>query len=320
MGETTMGVGESVRIPPPERLLDGRLKLRHLVLVTTIADAGSLARAAEQLCITQPVVTRGLQDLEAVLGVPLFVRSAQGVTVTPYGAAFVENARSILSQIRQAGRTLADLANAETGTVSVGTHLAGSNVLLPRAIGRLKGRRPGVVVCVREATPDVLEHSLLVGDLDLTVGRLTPADPRITQRRLYDEPIVLVVRADHPVLSAPSPHLRDLAALPWVTPVSGTALRRELESVFAAHAVPWPSNRVECTSVPTLRRLIIDGDFVAALPLLVAREDDRLAVLRTADDVLARLVRPVGISTVADRWTPPAVAALIDDLVATAQG
>ncbi|MGA0092297.1 MAG: LysR family transcriptional regulator, partial [Candidatus Nanopelagicales bacterium] len=185
----------------PERLLDGRLKLRHLVLATTIADAGSLARAAEQLHITQPVVTRGLQDLEAVLGVPLFERSAQGAVPTIYGTAFIEHARGVIAQIRQAGRALGDLAAADAGTVTVGTHLAGSNVLLPLAIARLKAAHPGVTVIVRESTPDVLQSQLLLGDVDLTVGRLTPADPLIEQVQLYVEPIVLVVRADHPVLA-----------------------------------------------------------------------------------------------------------------------
>ena len=326
----------------PERLLDGRLKLRHLVLATTIADAGSLARAAEQLHITQPVVTRGLQDLEAVLGVPLFERSAQGAVPTIYGTAFIEHARGVIAQIRQAGRALGDLAAADAGTVTVGTHLAGSNVLLPLAIARLKAAHSGVTVIVRESTPDVLQSQLLLGDVDLTVGRLTPADPLIEQVQLYVEPIVLVVRADHPVLadrggsadapgrpdrggSADSPGLSGrgpsfatLAALPWIVPVAGTALRRELEQLFAAQGVAWPSDRVECTSALTLRRLILDGDCVAALPELVALHDDDLAIVTPADVDLGRLTRPVGVSTVRDRWQPPAVTAFLEDLATVA--
>jgi DNA-binding transcriptional LysR family regulator len=302
----------------PERLLDGRLKLRHLVLATTIADAGSLARAAEQLHITQPVVTRGLQDLEAVLGVPLFERSAQGAVPTIYGAAFIEHARGVIAQIRQAGRTLSDLAAADAGTVTVGTHLAGSNVLLPLAIARLKSAHSGVTVIVRESTPDALQSQLLLGDVDLTVGRLTPTDDRVEQVRLYVEPIVLVVRADHPVLAGRVPTFATLAALPWIVPVAGTALRRELEQLFAAHGQAWPADRVECTSALTLRRLILDGDYVAALPELVALHDDALAIVTPTDVDLGRLTRPVGVSTVRGRWRPPAVEAFLADLAAVA--
>lgn len=296
------------------RLLDGRLKLRHLVLATAIADAGSLARAAEQLHITQPVVTRGLQDLEAIVGVSLFDRSSHGVTPTVFGSAFVEHARAALASIQQAGRTLTDLVQAEAGTVTVGTHLAGSNVLLPLAIARMKAEHPAVSIVVREATPDALVSELLLGDIDLTVGRLTPTDARISQERLYVEPIVFVVRAGHPILRGSVPTIASLAPLPWIVPVEGTALRMELEQVFASHALAWPGNRVECTSALTLRRLILDGDYVAALPELVARDDEDLAIVNLADGDLSHLARPVGISRVHDRWAPPAVEAFTDQL------
>lgn len=305
-------------VTPAHRLLDGRLKLRHLVLATTIADSGSLARAAEALHITQPVVTRGLQDLEGIVGVTLFDRTSQGVTVTVYGRAFVEHARAALAQIQQAGRTLGELAAADAGTVTVGTHLAGSNVLLPLAISRLKRKRPGVSIVVREATPDTLTSELIIGDVDLTVGRLAPTDARIEQQRLYVEPIVFVVRADHPVLSGPAPSMSDLAALPWIVPVEGTALRRELEQVFLSQALPWPEDRVECTSALTLRRLILDRDCVAALPELVAVDDDSLAIVSPRDVDLSHLARPVGVSRVRDRWVPPAVEAFVDELRAAA--
>ncbi len=300
------------------RLLDGRLKLRHLILATTIADSGSLARAAEHLHITQPVVTRGLQDLEGIVGVTLFDRSTHGVTPTVYGEAFVEHARAALAAIAQAGRTLTDLVEAEAGTVTVGTHLAGSNVLLPLAIARVKKEHPAVSIVVREATPDVLTSELLLGDIDLTVGRLTATDARIDQQRLYVEPIVFVVRADHPILGGAVPTIDQLARLPWIVPVEGTALRRELEQVFATHGLPWPVNRVECTSALTLRRLILDGDYVAALPELVARDDESLAIVDLADGDLTHLARPVGISRVHDRWMPPAVMAFTDHLHAVA--
>ncbi|MDT7669263.1 MAG: hypothetical protein QOC74_2046, partial [Pseudonocardiales bacterium] len=127
-----------------DRLLDGRLKLRHLVLVATIAEQGSVVRAAESLRVTQPVVTRGLRELEAILGVELFDRGPRGVSPTVYGTAFLAHAQAVLTQVRQAGQHIAELREGQAGSVTVGTHLAGSNVLLPRAISRLKRARPGL--------------------------------------------------------------------------------------------------------------------------------------------------------------------------------
>lgn len=309
---------EAVSVVSPERLLDGRLKLRHLVLVTTIADAGSLARAAGALRITQPVVTRGLQDLERILHVTLFERSAQGVVPTVFGVSFIEHARSILAQVRQAGRTLGDIAAADMGTVTVGTHVAGASVVLPAAIVLAKHDHPQLSIRVYEATPDVLVGELIGGSIDLMVGRLAPDDSRLNQHTLYVEPIVLIARADHPAASRPTQSLGDLANFPWVVPVEGTTLRREIEQVFLLAEVPWPINRVDCTAVPIVRRLLQDGDFIAALPQSSVIDTEGLVTLHPSDVSLDRLRRPVGISTAAHRWLSPATEAMKAALITAA--
>jgi DNA-binding transcriptional LysR family regulator len=295
------------------RLLDGRLKLRHLVLVTTIAEQGSVVRAAEQLHITQPVVTRGLRDLEAILGVELFQRGPRGVSPTLIGKAFLEHARAVLAQIRQAGQHVTELNQGHIGTVTVGTHLAGSNLLLPKAILRMKDARPRVTVVVKEATPDVLAADLLAGRIDLMVGRLTPGDDagQLAQIRLYQEPIRLVTRTSHPARSLSRPSLSDLLSYPWVLPVSQTALRHELEEVFFAEGLPLPRDRVECTSILTLLHLLLDSDTVGALPMLIVEEDDRLATLSTT---LRSVHRLVGVTVPRDRALSPSATLLLDDL------
>jgi len=296
-----------------DRLLDGRLKLRHLVLVATIAEQGSVVRAAERLRVTQPVVTRGLRELEAILGVELFDRGPRGVTPTTYGSAFLTHAQAVLTQVRQAGQHITELREGRAGTVTVGTHLAGSTVLLPRAIARLKRARRGLRVIVREATPDVLLADLLVGRIDLTVGRLAPRDDgdRTARIPLYQEPVRLVTRAGHPALSSPDRALPQLMDYPWVLPVDQTALRGELEEVFFAQGLPLPADLVECTSMPTLRSLLLDSDAIAAVPMLIAEEDDRLALL---DTPLRSISRLVGVTVARNRAPSPGAELLLEQL------
>jgi DNA-binding transcriptional LysR family regulator len=310
-------MAEDDAVAPPvgrdlaDRLLDGRLKLRHLVVLTMIAEHGTLSRSAEHLHVTQPVVTRAVQDLETILGVSLFDRGPRGMTPTVYGRAFVDQARTIVGQVRQAGRQITELADARSGTVRVGTHLAGSNLLLPRAIMRIKADRPRLTIVVREATPDVLLAALRAGDLDLTVGRITPvADGlQVRQETLYDEPIRLVTRVGHPAQQLAEPTIADLVDFPWIVPVEQTALRVELEHALQRIGVPLPQNRVECTSIPTLRTLLVESDFVAVLPQLVARADPDLALLSCE---LEGLRRPVGVTTVPGRLHTPACEAFLE--------
>lgn len=314
-GHTSRSTGSQVVDHP--KLLDGRLKIRHLVLVDALTRQGSVVGAAAELHVTQPVATRGLHDLEDILGVALYDRGPRGITPTVFGQAFTEHARAVLAQLHQAGRHVRELAEAERGTVVVGTHLAGSNVLLPLAIGRLKEVRPSLTVVVREGAPDALLAELEGGRVDLIVGRLTsPSTELISRTRLYTETVRLFSRAQHPLSQMSTVTLHELVCYPWILPGSETALRRELEEFFVRHDLDLPLNRVEATSFLTVRKLLVENDFVAALPSLIAAEDNRLRPLPVALDTIGH---SVGITTAATRALSPSAVALIDSLKLTAK-
>ncbi|GAA2632902.1 LysR substrate-binding domain-containing protein [Actinomadura fulvescens] len=294
-------------------LLNGRLKLRHLVLVVAIADEGSVLRAAEHLRLAQPAVTRSLREVEHVLGVDLFTRGPRGMTPTLFGEVFVEHARAVLAELRRAGERISGLADGEVGTVTIGTLLAGSNVLLPRAIAALKKARPGITVIVQEATFDAQVPRLLEGEIDLILGRLNPIGDLhgLRQLTLYAEPVRLVARHDHPARSRPDLTLRDLLDYPWVLPIEQTALRQELEQLFRAEGLALPSNLVECTSILTVRTLVHDAGMIAALPELVARTDAGLAPLPVP---LEAVRRQVGVTLPDRRPLTPSARLMLDHL------
>lgn len=299
-----------------DRLLDGRLKLRHLRLAVTVDDNGTIVAAAEALNVTQPVVTRALRELERILGVDLFDRGTRGVVATPFGIAFLEHARAVMAQLRQAERQLELLTSADIGTVTVGIHLAGANVVLPRAIAAVKLRHPSLTVVVRESTPDLLQNALVAGECDLVIGRLSVKSSAETmQRVLYREPIHLVTRTEHPAQELRMPRLSDLTQYPWILPLEQTALRAELEALFVHEGLDLPNNRVECTSILTLRELLLRTDSVAALPRLIATEQG----LKPLATKLQSIRRAVGVTTSANRPTSPATKALLEELYKQAE-
>ncbi|MFD9550617.1 LysR substrate-binding domain-containing protein [Nocardia salmonicida] len=294
------------------KLLDGRLKLRHLTLVDALTRQGSVVGAATELHVTQPVATRSLHDLEAILGVKLYQRGPRGVSPTIFGEAFTVHARAVMAQLNQAGRHVVELAEADRGTVVVGTHLAGSNVLLPVAIARLKDEHPLLTVVVHEGAPAALLVELQAGRIDLIVGRLTsPTDHTAVREPLYDESVDLVTRAGHPLDGSADVTLDDLRGYPWILPGTDTVLRRELETFLARNGIQLPGNRVEATSFLTVRRLLLETDMVAALPSLIARDDPRLAVLPLS---LEPVGHSVGLTLCNGRTLSPSAAALVTRL------
>lgn len=294
------------------RLLDGRLKLRHLVLVDALSRQGSVVGAAAALHVTQPVATRGLHELESILGVSLFERGPRGIVPTVFGTAFTEHARAVLAQLNQAGRHVVELAEADRGTVVVGTHLAGSNVLLPHAIAALKRERPLVTVVVREASPEALLVELEAGRVDLIVGRLTAPSTELVRRMpLYEESVQLFARAEHPLAGLRCVSLADLVGYPWILPGTETFLRAELEEFFARNGMPLPENRIEATSFLTVRQLLLETDLVAALPGLIGRDDSRLCALPIP---LESIGHSVGITVVAGRTLSPATSVMVESM------
>ncbi|GGY80233.1 LysR substrate-binding domain-containing protein [Streptomyces omiyaensis] len=305
-------------------LLDGRLKFRHLTLLIAVYEHGSVVRAAESLHLTQPAATRTLRELEAVAELPLFTRVPRGMLPTVYGEALVGHARAVVAEVRRAEEHLTGLRQGRDGTVTVGTLLAGANVLLPRAVARLKRERPRLTVVVREGTPDVLHPALLGGEVDVIVGRVGAVSgdgeggERIRQRMLYREPIRLAVRAGHPLLerarhggAGPGVTLADALAHPWILPVEQTALRQELAALFVDRGLSLPVDRVECTSILTMRALLLQTDMVALLPELVLRDDEHLAALPVE---LPSVGRTVGVTEAAHRTRTPALEALLHHL------
>ncbi|MEV8607949.1 LysR substrate-binding domain-containing protein [Amycolatopsis sp. NPDC051373] len=203
----------------PPNLLAGRLKIRHVLLIDAIARRGTLVAAADDLSVTQPATTRALRELEEVLGVSLYDRHSRGLSPTLFGEAFAAHAQAVVSQIRQAGTHVAQLRNADLGTVSIGVHLTGSNALVPRAVEALKTRHPRLTVQLNEAWPRRLLSELASGRLDLVVGRLAqPTDEHFIRVPLHDEVVSLVVRTEHPLAG------RDGIDLPELSDPAETSL------------------------------------------------------------------------------------------------
>ncbi len=298
------------------RLLDGRVRIRHLILVTTIAEAGTLVSAATALSVTQPFVSRGLQEIEKAVGVKLFERGPRGVKPTVEGEIFLEYAWVVLNTLRQAGEHLDQVNLASSGFVRVGENLAAAHLLLPRAIIKLKSSSPSITVSVIEEYQERLVTLLNRNEVDVLVGRL----PKVRSARhrylpLYDEPLKLVVRKGHPALEHAA-ELSELLDYPWVLPSSSSLFRPELDEMFTANGLPLPLNFIECSTVVTTRPILLMTDAIAPLPMLIGATDDDLEILPIS---LEMVPSQIGITVKRDALLNPAKARLISSLTSVAE-
>lgn len=258
-----------------------RLKFRQLRLLVAVDEQRNILKASEQLNIAQPAATKSIRELEDILGVSLFDRSSRGVTPTPYGEVVINHAKLILSQVRQISEELTSIAQGVTGHINIGTLLAASPTLIPKSVLKLKKERPNITVTIIEGTNDKLMPALRTGDIDIVVGRLPEFRERegISQDVIYDEPIAIVARKNHPLLGENNLEFARLKEFDWILPPTSTSLRRQIESEFRNEGLEPPRESIESISILTNFKLLRETDMLAAMPLHVAEHNDDLAVL-----------------------------------------
>ncbi|GAA3698829.1 LysR family transcriptional regulator [Nonomuraea antimicrobica] len=190
-----------------------------LRLFDEVARGGSFTAAAELLGYTQSAVSRRVAALERAAGGPLFERLARGVRLTPAGAALHRHAVAVLDRLERAGEELAAIHGGRGGTLRVGSFATANVDLVPGALKRFAGRRPGVELRLTEGLSGHLVERLRAGALDVAVISDYPAglpDEDARTVPLRDDRLFVALPAGHRLAAEPGVDLRDLAGETWI--------------------------------------------------------------------------------------------------------
>jgi LysR family pca operon transcriptional activator len=252
-----------------------RIRLRHLQCFVAVMQHGNLRRAALSLAITQPAVTKTLNELEDIVGKPLFVRGRSGTTPTPEAEAFMPHVRASLHALGQAVDSVRREPAAAPLRIGVLPTVASS--FLPRVLGPLLMQRPALDLRVGTGRNTQLIEQLRSGEVDAVIGRL--ADPELMRglsfEHLYAEPVVIVVRPKHPLLrSAARRGARlDVARYPCVLPPSGTLIRQVADGFLARHGIAVSAGRIETLDITLARAIVLQGDHLWFTPAGAVQPD-----------------------------------------------
>src|SRR5262245_3793920 len=149
-----------------------RLKLRELRVLLAVIQAGSMAKAAKKLAISQPAVSRAIADMEHTLGVPLFDRTAQGIEPTRYGRALLKRGVAVFDELTQGVQEIAYLSNPEVGELRIGSSASLSEGIVLAVINQLSRRHPRVVFHIVPGGALALLKALRERHIELGVARL----------------------------------------------------------------------------------------------------------------------------------------------------
>ncbi len=298
------------------RHLAQRLKFHQLRAVESIGTHGSLLRASKALGISQPALTKTLQEMEDVLGVRLFQRQARGVVPTEFGGAVIQSARRLLAELGRLDEELDRLSSGAVGTVVLGALPVAAAGLLPGVLARLKARHPGLSVRLVQGRTEELLPALAAGDLDLIVGRLYAPDTPdgFVREALYDEPISILARAGHPIFDHETVTVEALRRFDLVLPTVSQRVGREIEGVMAALGIAHAAS-LRASSRSFTREMLHAADFITIAPRLMLAGDLLRGTIRVVPlPIPAAAPRPAGLIYRPDRGLPPAGHALVEAL------
>lgn len=233
--------------------MDSR-KLRYFAVT---ARLGSFSRAAEELRVAQPALSRRIREIEEELGRRLFVRHGRGVRLTAFGATVLQRAEEI-EHLMGLIRHEAGLQEPLQGKVALGLPPAAALRIGPPLAARIHRASPQLVLSLRDGVSSLIEEWLLAGRIDLGITyNATPVEgleiiPLLRERAVLVCPPETIGLNDGPI------RLRDIAGLPLIMPSLPHNNRRVLEEAAARHEVRLVI-RAEVDSVALTKALVRDG-------------------------------------------------------------
>lgn len=282
-----------------------RLTLRDLSILLTAVEAGSMSKAAEQLRVSQPAISKTISLLEREVGAQLVARSPRGIEPTKHGRALLARSRAALNELKDAVEEMEILSQAKAGELRIAANEVALSGVVGTVINRLYARYPGIVFEIVPAYTHTAQiHELEQGNVELVIGQMPPStmERHLTASVLFQEQLVVVAGSRNRWAHRSKIELAELMDEPWAFSPLNSISGRSMEQAFQASGLGLPRIMVMSSSMQLLRRLIMDNEFLALFPGSVVRSAHGLRVLPVT--VKARW-QPIGILAVKHRTLSP---------------
>jgi DNA-binding transcriptional LysR family regulator len=290
-----------------------RLKLRDLRILMTVAECGTMGKAAEQLAVSQPVVSKAISDIEHAVGVRLLDRSRHGVVPTAYGRALIQRGIVIFDEMRQGLREIEFLSDPASGEVFVGATAPITAAIVAPAVERLTREYPRMRFKVVVADSLPLFAGLEARTVDLVISRIVHRVPdQYNVEVLFHDEVKVVAGRKNPLARRRNIALADLLNEPWILAPPDSYFGSLQAAVFRASGLEPPPTTVEASELPLRMELLASNRFlsiVVGFSIMLPRPHRELVALPVKLNVARE---PVGIIILKNRSLGPAAQTFIE--------
>ena len=282
-------------------LFSQRIRLRHLHTFVAVAQQGTLGRAAETLNLSQPALSKTLNELEQLTGTRLFERGRLGAQLTLVGEQFLTHAVKVLDALNTAGQALNRKEGLNNDVVRIGALPTAALGILPTVIGQFHKQQKDITLQVATMNNTMLLAGLKSGEIDIGIGRMS--DPELMSGLNYEllflESLKLVVRPGHPLLQE-TVTLSRVMEWPVVVSPKGTIPRQNAETLLQSQGCKIPAGCIETLSASLSRQLTVDYDYIWFVPSGAVKDDLRRGLLTALPVPTQGAGEPIGILTRVD--------------------
>jgi DNA-binding transcriptional LysR family regulator len=292
-----------------------RLNPHDLHVFMAVVEQGNMARAADSLAISRPVVSRTIAGLEQALGVRLLDRSPQGVEPTLYGRALLKRSVAVFDELKQSVSDIASLGDPNSGEVRIGCTEPMAAGFVSDVIDRLSGQYPQLVFQLELCTTPAQQfHVLRERKCDLVVARLwtQASEPDMDVEALFDDRVFVVAGQRNKWLGRRKLALAELIDEHWLLAPVDSAPGSPVFEIFHALGLQVPRASVVSYSLNVRTSLLATGRFLAIIPGSVLRFGATSGMLKVLPCALPPSVQPVAVTTLKNRMLSPTAKLFID--------
>jgi len=294
-------------MPWDERRLSRYLTLRDLHVLMTVAKCGSMGRAAVQLAVSQPAISKAIADMEHSLGVPLLDRSPRGVETTIYARALLEHSALAFDELKEASRHLEFLAHPTSGELRIGSTIAIATGFISAVVEKLSRQYPKIVFHISAGEASTIYRALEERQFDLVILPMLTASlaDHLHAEVLYNEPLVVVAGPRSPWSRRRKVRLEELMDEVWALPPLDSLYGSLVAEAFRIHGLKVPRSTVLSSITPLRNSLLASGRFISIVQASVVRYRSNDIPLKVLPIGLCSTRRPIGLITLKNRTLSP---------------
>ena len=254
--------------------------LNSLIVFHEVAKHKNFSKAAEELFISQPAVTKHIKELERKVGLGLIQRRRGGFSLTEGGEILFKYTHKISTHLMEIETLLENLKKDYQGILKIGTTESYSKGLMPKLLAGFQTSFPFIKIALDVGNSEEIEKSLLFYKNDLVLIAVTKGSPRFESIPFLKEELVLIVSPNHPLAKKHSVSLKELEKYPLIIRAKGSTTRRIILQAFQEVGI-HPSLLIEAGSSEFIKQWVSEGKGVSIIVKRTVEDEEKRKIIKT---------------------------------------